>query len=389
MALPLAYNVRNVHVRWRLALLAVLGVGAVVAAFAVLMAMSEGFAAALRSTGRDDNAIVVRQGADTERVSEVSLEHRNAILNDPRLARGPDGQVLASPERLVGMRLLRRSDGRSTRVTLRGVTPRAFDVRGGIRIVSGRRFRPGLTEVIVGRRIAARARGAEVGGTLRAGRKEFQVVGVFESDGAAFESEIWGDHDVVGGVYKLGAASNALVVRVRHSADIPAFDRWIRAQPQMPLRAVPERQYYALQAGPMAATLKALAGLVALIMGVGAVFGTMNTMYAIVAARTREIGTLRAIGFTRRAILASFVVESALLALLGGVLGCLLAASVHGYSTGTMNLQTLSELAFAFRVTPAIVATSLTFAVTMGIAGGLLPALRAARLSIAGAVREG
>ncbi|HUG52599.1 MAG TPA: ABC transporter permease [Vicinamibacteria bacterium] len=389
MALPLAYNVRNVRVRWRLALLAVLGVGAVVAVFAVLMAMSEGFAAALRSTGRDDNAIVVRQGADTERVSEVSLEHRNAILDHARLARGPDGQVLASPERLVGTRLLRRSDGRSTRVTLRGVTPRAFDVRGGIRIVSGRRFRPGLTEVIVGRRIAARARGAEVGGTLRAGRKEFQVVGVFESDGAAFESEIWGDHDVVGGVYKLGAGSNALVVRVPHPSDIPALDRWIRAQPQMPLRAVPERQYYALQAGPMAATLQALAGLVALIMGVGAVFGTMNTMYAIVAARTREIGTLRAMGFTRRAILFSFVVESAVLALLGGVLGCLLAASVHGYSTGTMNLQTLSELAFAFRVTPAIVATSLAFAVIMGIAGGLLPALRAARLSIAGAVREG
>lgn len=389
MALPLAYNVRNVRVRWRLALLALLGVGAVVAVFAVLMAMSEGFAAALRSTGREDNAIVVRQGADTERVSEVSLEHRNAILNDPRLARGPDGRVLASPERLVGMRLLRRSDGRSTHVTLRGVTARAFDVRGGIRIVSGRRFRPGLTEVIVGRRIAARARGAEPGGTLRAGRKEFQVVGVFESDGAAFESEIWGDHDVVGGVYKLGADSNSLVVRVRHPSDIPALDRWIRMQPQMPLRAVQERQYYADQAGPMAATLKALAGLVAIIMGVGAVFGTMNTMYAIVAARTREIGTLRAIGFTRRAILFSFVVESAILALLGGVLGCLLAVTVHGYSTGTMNLQTLSELAFAFRVTPTIVGTSLGFALIMGIAGGLLPALRAARLPIAGAVREG
>jgi ABC-type lipoprotein release transport system permease subunit len=389
MALPLAYSVRNVRVRWRIAVLALLGVGAVVAVFAVLMAMSEGFAAALRSTGRGDNAMVVRQGADTERVSEVSLAHRNAILADPRVARASDGQALASPERMVGLRLVRRSDGRSTHVTLRGVTSRAFEVRGGIRIVSGRRFRPGLAEVIVGRRIAARARGAEPGGILRAGRKQFEVVGVFESDGAAFESEIWGDYDVVGAVYRLGAGSNSLVVRVANPADIPGLDGWIRAQPQMPLRAVAERQFYADQAGPMAATLQALAALVGLVMGVGAVFGTMNTMYAIVVARTREIGTLRAMGFSRRSILVSFVVESALLALAGGVLGCLLAVTVHGYSTGTMNLQTLSELAFAFRVTPAIVATSLAFAVVLGVAGGMLPAVRAARLSIASAVREG
>ena len=389
MALPLAYSVRNVRVRWRIAVLAVLGVGAVVAVFAVLMAMSEGFAAALRSTGRDDNAIIVRQGAATERVSEVSLADGKAILDDPRLARGPDGRVLASPERIVGIRVVRRSDGRSTNVTLRGVTPRAFDVRGGIRIVAGRPFQPGLTEVIVGRRIAARARGAEPGGILSAGRKQFEVVGVFESEGAAFESEVWGDYDVVGAVYRLGAGSNSLVARVRSPDDIPALDLWIRAQPQMPLRAVPERQFYAEQAGPMAATLQALAALVGLVMGVGAVFGTMNTMYGIVVARTREIGTLRAMGFSRRAVLFSFVAESALLALAGGVLGCLLAVTVHGYSTGTMNLQTLSELAFAFRVTPAIVATSLAFAVVLGVAGGMLPAMRAARLSIAGAVREG
>jgi putative ABC transport system permease protein len=389
MALPLAYNVRNVRVRWRLALLALLGIGAVVAVLAVLLALSEGFAAALRSTGREDNAMIVRQGADTERISEVSLEHRNIILGDLRVARGADGRVLASPERVVGVRLPRRSDGRSTQVTLRGVTPKAFEVRGGIRIVDGRPFRAGLAEVIVGRRIAARVRGAEPGGSLRAGRKELQVVGVFASDGAAFESEVWGDHDVVGGLFKLGAGSNALVVRVADPSHIPALDRWIRAQPRMSLRAVPERRYYADQAGPMAATLRALAGLVALIMGLGAVFGTMNTMYAIVAARTREIGTLRAMGFSRRAILFSFVVESAVLAFLGGVFGCLLAVTVHGYSTGTMNLQTLSELAFAFRVTPAIVAISLAFALLMGIAGGLLPALRASRLSIAGAVREG
>jgi putative ABC transport system permease protein len=193
----------------------------------------------------------------------------------------------------------------------------------------------------------------------------------------------------VGDLFRLGAGSHSLVVRMKDAAYIPALDGWIQSQPQMQLRAVSERAYYQEQAGPMATTLKLLAAFVALIMGVGAVFSTMNTMYGVVMARTREIGTLRALGFSRRAILFSFVVESALLSLVAGVLGCLLALSLHGYPTGTRNLQTLSELAFAFRVTPAIVAASLGFALVLGIVGGLLPALRAARLPIAAAVREG
>jgi ABC-type antimicrobial peptide transport system permease subunit len=179
------------------------------------------------------------------------------------------------------------------------------------------------------------------------------------------------------------------VVRVADPAQIAALDRWIRLQPNMPLRAVSERQYYEDQAGPVAKTIKALGGLVAVVMGIGAVFAAMNTMYRIVAARTREIGTLRAIGFSRRAILVSFVVESSLLGLAGGALGCLVASTAHGYSTSTSNLQSLSEVAFAFRITPAIVASSMGFALAMGVLGGLLPAARAARLPIAAAVREG
>jgi putative ABC transport system permease protein len=388
MAVPLAYNVRNVRVRWRLTLLAVLGVAAVVAVFAVLLAMSEGFAAALRATGRPDNAIVLLQGTENEGLSEVSLDQRNAILADSRLARGPDGRVLASWEWLVNLRLPRRTDGRPTGVTLRAVTPQAFDVRGGIRVIEGRLFTPGLSEVIVGRRIRQRIQGMDLGGTLRHARRELQVVGVFASEGAAFESEVWGDFDGIVAQFKLGPGSDTLVVRLKDPAQVPALDQWIRAQPHLPLRAVAESRYYEEQAGPMARTLQALAALVALIMGVGAVFGTMNTMYAVVAARTREIGTLRAMGFSRRDILVSFVAESAVLALVGGALGCLLASTAHGYSTGTKNLQTLSELAFAFRITPAIVAASLGFALVMGMLGGLLPALRAARLPIAAAVRE-
>ena len=388
MTLPLSYNMRNVRVRWRLTLLAVCGIALVVAVFSVLMAMSKGFATALRSTGRADNAIVVTSGSSSELTSDVSLEHRNAILADKRLAHGPDGRALASWEWVAVMALPKRVGGR-TNVTLGAVPPQAFEVRGGIQVTEGRRFTPGLDEVIVGRRILERVAGFELGGTLRYRRTECRIVGVFASEGGAFESEVWGDYDRFRGLLNRGPGSSSLVVRLEDPAQVPALDRWIRSQPGMALQALSERQYYDKQSGLVATTLELLAGLVAVIMGVGAVFGAMNTMYAIVVTRTREIGTLRAIGFSRRAILLSFVVESACVALAGGVLGCLLAFPVHGFSTGASNLQSFSEVAYAFRITPTIMAASLVFALVMGVAGGLLPAVRAARLPIAGAVREG
>ena len=389
MAVPLSYSVRNIRVRWRLTLLAVVGITLVVAVFAVLMAMSEGFSTALRSTGRPDNAIIVARGSASEMLSEVTRDERSLILADDRLARGTGGQVKASGESVMIMSLRKRTDGRRTNVTLRGVPPQGFEVRGGIRVTSGRSFTPGLAEVIVGRRIRDRVRGLEVGDTFQYRRRDFKVAGVFESVGAAFESEVWGDFATLGALLNRQILYNCLVVRMKDPADIPAFDRWIRSLPGSSLQAVPERLYYENQGGHVAMVLRALARLVAVVMGVGAVFGAMNTMYAIVAARTREIGTLRALGFSRRAILLSFVAESALLALIGGALGCLLALTAHGYTTGVSNLQTFREVAYAFRITPAIVGAGMAFALVMGVAGGLLPSLRAARLSIAAAVREG
>ena len=389
MPLPLSYNVRSVRSRWRLTLLAVLGIALVVAVFTVLLAMSEGFATALRSTGRTDNAMIVLRGSNSELGSQVRLDHRKMILDNDLLFRRPDGQALASWEWVVILALPRKSDGRRTNVTLRAVPPQAFEVRGGIRVTAGRRFTPGLDEVIVGRRIMDRVGGLELNGRLKYQHKRLVIVGVFESDGTAFESEVWGDFDTLGALFERGVGSNSLVVRMKDPAQIPALDRWIRAQPGMPLRALSERKYYEDQAGPVAKVLKGLAAIVALVMGIGAVFGAMNTMYAIVAARTREIGTLRALGFSRVAVLLSFMLESAFLAIIGGVLGCLLAFPMHGFSTGTSNIQTFAEIAFAFRITPGIVAASLIFAGVMGVAGGLLPALRAARMPIAGALRQG
>jgi putative ABC transport system permease protein len=289
---------------------------------------------------------------------------------------------------VIVINMPKAAEGESTNVTLRAVTPRAFEVRSGIELVEGRRFTPGLDEVMVGRRLLQRIQGLRLGGTVRYQRTEFRIVGIFASQGGAFESEIWGDFDTFGAIFQSGAGSNSLVVRMKDPAQIPALDAWIRAQPQMQLQAVEERRYYEEQAGPLASIMRGLAFVVSIIMGVGAVFGAMNTMYAIVAARTREIGTLRAVGFSRAAILFSFVVESAFLALIGGAIGCLLAFPMNGFSTGTGQTQSFSEIAFAFRVTPEILGVAMVFALIMGIVGGLLPALRGARLPIASSLRE-
>jgi putative ABC transport system permease protein len=289
---------------------------------------------------------------------------------------------------VIVVNLIKTTDGQPTNVTLRAVTPSTFEVRGGIKLAEGRRFTPGLDEVIVGRRLTDRIQGMHIGGTVKYQRKQFQIVGVFDSQGGAFESEIWGDYDAMGAIFQRGAGSSSVVVRMKNAKDIPELDRFIRAQPQMQLQAVSERKYYEDQAGPLAAILRNLATFVAFIMGVGAVFGAMNTMYAIVAARTREIGTLRALGFSRRAILTSFLIESVFLALLGGAVGCLLALPMHGFSTGTGQTQSFSEIAFAFRLTPEIMLTGMIFAGVMGLVGGLLPAFRGARLPITTALRE-
>ena len=388
MALPLAYNIRNVRERWPVALLAIGGITLVVASFAVLMAMSQGFASALRGTGRPDNAIVVSRGSNSEATSWVELRDRKTILDHLAAASARKEPPLASWEQVSVLSLVRKTDGRRTNVVLRSVAPKALMVRTGIRLIFGRLFSPGRDEVVVGRRISGRIQGLELDGVVRHRRRPFRVVGVFESQGAAFESEIWADLETRHAEYGGDPGSNSLVVRVETEGQIAELDRWIRLQPNMPLHAVAEKQYYEDQAGPVAKTIEVLGRLVALVMGVGAVFAAMNTMYRVVASRTREIGTLRALGFSRRAILSSFVIESAVLGLIGGAFGCLVASTLHGYSTSTSNLQSFSEVAFAFRITPAIIAASMGFALAMGVLGGLLPALRAAGLPIAAAVRE-
>jgi putative ABC transport system permease protein len=272
-------------------------------------------------------------------------------------------------------------------VTFRGVTPIAFNVRNNIKVVEGRSFTPGLYEVIVGKKIADRVSGVDIGSTISIQRKNWKVVGLFAADDSSFESEIWGDYDAMAPAIGRNGGCESLTVRLTNPSVLASLDKDLRANPQMQVQADSERKYYENLAGSIGTALIILASFVAIVMGIGAVFGAMNTMYAIVSQRTREIGTLRALGFSRFSILISFVMESVLLALVGGVVGCLIALPMNGFTAAT-GTNSFSELAFAFKVTPDLLMIGLGFAVIMGFVGGLLPAFRAARMPITRALRE-
>jgi putative ABC transport system permease protein len=375
-------------VRWKVTLLAIVGICLVVMVLMALLSVASGFQMTLRATGSPQNAIVVQQGADAELSSSVSTDHVNLITVDSRVARAADGTPLASPEFITIVALPRRADGVLANVTVRAVTPRAFAVRNGVTIVQGRAFRPGLYEIIVGKRTAERMQGLDLGSQVSLMRPTFEVVGVFTADGSSFESEIWGDLGAMGSAFNRAGEQSSLTVRLTDSAVLTDFNRDLKANPQFQLEAKEERRYYEDQAGPFSSFLLGLAMFVTLVMGIGALFGAMNTMYAIVAARTREIGTLRALGFSRLSVLTAFVLESILVALIGGLLGGLAAFSLNGFGVSTFG-PNMSEIAFAFRTTWNEWLAALGFTLTVGILGGVLPALRAARLPITTALREG
>jgi len=389
VAIPLSYNVRNVRQRWRVTLLAVSGIALVVAVFIVLIALENGLRIALAATGSPGNAIVVQRGATQELTSGIGRETANVIATDDRVARDDAGRPLASPEVVVIATLPRKSDGTQGNVQVRGVSPMAFQVRGNVRIVSGRVPTPGLGEVVVGRHLVDRYRGVEIGRSLRIKGRDWPIVGVFEAGGSSFESEVWTDVDVMASVFSRQGGYQSMTVRLVDPRGLKAWADEVARDPRLPVDIKGERQFYEDQAGPVAAALLGLAIFVSIVMGIGAVFGAMNTMYAVVAQRTREIATLRALGFGRAAILVSFVVESVFIALVGGVIGCALGwAAASLFPAAATGNVTFSELAFAFRVTPGALVAGLVFALLMGLFGGLLPAIRAARLPLRTALRE-
>jgi putative ABC transport system permease protein len=386
MTLPITYSLRSLGVRWKSTLLALVGIGLVVAVFVGLLSMASGFRLALRASGSAGNAIVLEKGAMSELGSTFSTAAGDWLANDPRIARGSDRAALVSPELVAVVALPKRSDGELTNLGVRGVTPAAFNLRTEVTIVDGRRPRPGLFEIMAGRQAQNRIRGLQVGSRISLLRREFEVVGVFSAESSSFESEIWGDFDAMASAFNRAGTENSLTVRLADSSVLPTFDRDLQANLQYPLTMTDERKYYEDQAGPLIGVLRGLAAFVGVVMGIGAVFAAMNTMYAIVATRTREVGTLRALGFSRSAVLMAFVLEGLMLALVGGVLGCLLSLLMNGMSASSTG--SMGEVSFAFRVTPTDLFYGLWIAVTMGVIGSFLPAVRAARLPIVSALRE-
>ncbi len=385
MALPFTYNVRNLIVRWRVTVLAVGAIALVTAVLVVLMAMANGFRTALRATGSTENAVLTQRGSNSELTSAISFDNARAVMVDDRVRRDEVGSPIASPEVIV-VALLPRKDGPLVNVSVRGVTSSAFQVRQGVRITAGRSFTPGLNELIVGVRAADRYAGLEVGSTVRLQRRDWLVVGIFEANGGGFESELWGDFNVLAAAFQRRGGYQSVTLRLQSPENVLAFNEQLSKDPRMRVQLVQERKYYDDQSSQVSLQLLGLAAFVAVVMGIGAVFGAMNTMYGIVAARTREIGTLRALGFSRWSILLAFVIESTLLALVGGVLGCLLAVPANGMSSAAGGAN-FAEVSFAFRITSPAVITGLVLAVSIGFFGGLLPAWRASMVPVAAALR--
>jgi putative ABC transport system permease protein len=387
MAIPLKYNLRNLVVRRVNTLMTIGTIALVVGIFVALMSLANGLNIALRATGSPENLIILRQGSQTEMQSGVSKEAFQIIQTLPGIARDQQDKPMASAEIAVIVNLPRKS-GEATNVTLRGVSETGFALRPQVKLVpgKGRMFQAGVGEAIVSQKIADRFSGAGLGDALQLGRRSLTIVGIFDAGGSGFDSEIWSHVNDVADAFDRGGYSSVMV-RAENAATRDQLAARIAAEQRLKLEPKSEVKYYEEQtsaSGP----IRGLGLFVAVIMGIGACFGGMNTMYAAVAYRTREIGTLRALGFSKLSILTSFVIESMILALIGGLVGCLLALPVNGIATGTMNFRTFSELAFSFRITPDLVISALIFSLVLGFVGGLLPSRLAARMPITKALRE-
>lgn len=391
MALPLRYNLRNVVVRWRTTVFTVLGVAAVVSVFVLLRALARGIESTSGNTGDPRNILVVRKGSQAESGSLVTREQYRTLQYFEEIDRNDRGEAVVSAELVMIVSAPRRAGSGEANTLIRGVTPRGMELRPQVALVEGRWFSPGRREVVVSRRLAGRFEGFEVGGTLKAGPDRLSVVGIFDGQGSAFDSEAWMDADEARSIFDREQYSSVLL-RPRDAAAASNLVARLEQDKRLALRAEPETAYYAKQT-MTAMPFKILGGILGVAMSVGAVFAAMNTMYASVAARTREVGTLRVLGYSRRAVVLCFMIEGTLVALMGGVLGCGIAlllnlyVQVRGVFFGTMDFQSFAETVFQFRVTPDLVVMGLLFSVAIGVVGSFLPALRASRLPVIAALK--
>jgi putative ABC transport system permease protein len=386
VGLPIQYNVRNVIVRWRSSVATILGIGAVVAVFVVLRAMARGIEASSASTGDPANILVVRKGSQAESGSLVTRDHFRIIGGFDEIARNASGQPVISAEIVVIVSVPRAGGMGDANTLLRGITPRGMELRPQVSLVDGRWFQPGKREIVVARSLSRRFPDFRIGGVVKAGSARLQVVGHFEAGGSAFDSEAWMDADEARSIFDREQYSS-LLLRPRNEAAARVLIGRVESDKRLSLRAEGEVAYYSKQT-MTAVPIKYIAGILGAAMSIGAVFAAMNTMYASVASRTREIGTLRVLGYSRTSVVVCFLIEGAFLAAIGGVVGCALARTTDGFATGTLDFQSFAETVFQFRVTPDIMGLGLVFAVVIGILGSLLPALRAARTPVISALKS-
>jgi putative ABC transport system permease protein len=387
MAIPIKYNLRNLRVRWRITIATMLGIALVVTVFVMVMALARGLKMTFINTGDPRNLLVLRKGSTAESSSQISRDEVRRIRYLDAIARNANGEPLASPEILVLIILKRLDRPGNANVLVRGLGPIGQELRPTIKLTEGRWFVPGKRECVVSRKIANSFDNCRVGQTFRSGRTDWNVVGIFDAAKTAFESEIWMDADEARDAFKRDFYGSILIRPVDDPAAVAAMIKRLEADKELSIRILTETEYYTEQT-KTAAPIQWLGGVLAVLMSIGAAFAAMNTMYAAVGSRTREIGTLRVLGFRRRDIYISFLIESVMLSLLGGLLGCLISLPLNGLATGTMSWTTFSEVAFEFRITPDLLLKGLTFALVMGVLGGLLPARLAARKPVLDALRS-
>ncbi len=384
-------NLRTIPRRLGLSLVVVVGIAGVVGVLVSVLAMSEGFRHTLASTGRADRVIMLRAGSDAELSSGVPREQIPLLASLPGVARAADGRPLASAELVVMVDLPRKGDPNPNNVPFRGVGPAAFAIRDEVRIVAGRRFARGVREVIVGRKASQQFAGLTVGSRIAFRDSDWRVVGIFTSGGDVHESEVWADAEVALSAFRRqGYQSVTATLTDRSGAGVTALRRAVAGDPRFSISVLREPEYYARQAKVLATLIDVMGYTVAAFMATGAAFGALNCMYSAVASRQVEIATLRAIGFGSAPVVVSVLIEALLLALAGGVIGGALAwLYCDGASVSTLNFATFSQVAFDFRVTPRLLGQGLAWALVIGTAGGLLPAIRAARLPVTLALRAG
>ncbi|MEK7685857.1 MAG: ABC transporter permease [Verrucomicrobiota bacterium] len=382
------FGLRSIPQRKGAVLASVFGIAGVVAVLIGVLSIAQGFRHAMTTSGSPDTAIVLRSGSDSEMVSILGGEETRIIKEFPGVARSAEGPF-ASAELFVVINLPKRNTGTDANVPLRGLESAAFKVRDEVRITEGRRFESGRNEVIVGRGAAAEFAGLNLGAKLQVGQNQWTVVGLFSANGGISESEIWTDAGVLQPAYQRGNSFQAVYAKLASANAFQEFKDALTADPRLNVKVVRESDYYAEQSTLVYNLVTGLGTLIATLMAIGAIFGALNTMYTAVAARTREIATLRALGFGGGPVVVSVLIESLLLALGGGAIGSALAyLAFDGFRASTINWQSFSQVAFAFAVTPQLLIQGIVYAALIGLVGGLFPAIRAARLPVATALRE-